>query len=97
MKVPIKYKRNAATVELHKVKRIPSDIDKETKRVRSTYIDAGYPKYVIETLRNFNTKKVELIIFQWLFDEENNLQYASRFPQRMDNILRNVSQVPNSY
>ena len=69
MKVPIKYKRNAATVELHKVKRILSDIDKETKRVRSTYIDAGYPKYVIETLSNFNTKKVELIIFQWLFDE----------------------------
>ena len=38
-------------------KRIVSDFDKEAKIIRSKYIDAGYPKYVIEnTIKNLSTK-----------------------------------------
>ena len=40
-KVPHKYKRNAITGELHRAKRIVSNFDDETKRIRSKYKDAG--------------------------------------------------------
>ena len=40
-KVPYKYKRNAITGELHRAKRIASNFDNETKRIRNKYRDAG--------------------------------------------------------
>ena len=64
-----------------------SDFDEETKRIRSKYTDAGYPKHVIEsTIRNFNRKKDELLILPWLFDERKHV--TVRFPRRMKNIVR---------
>ena len=73
-KVPYKYKRNAITGELHRAKRIASNFDDETKRIRSKYKDAGYPKHVIEnTIKNFNRKKDELLIPPWLFDERKHV------------------------
>ena len=73
-KVPYKYKRNAITGELHRVKRIALNFDDETKRIRSKYKDAGYPKHVIEnTIKNFNRKKDELLIPPWLFDERKHV------------------------
>ena len=78
-KVPFEYKRIAITGELHGAKRIASDFDEETKRIRSKYIDAGYPKHVFEnTIKNFNKKKDELIIPPWLFDERKHV--AIRLP-----------------
>ena len=66
-KVPFKYKRNAITGEPHRAKIIASDFDEETKRIRSKYTDARYPKHVIEsTIKNINRKKDELLIWQWL-------------------------------
>ena len=79
MKVPFKYKKNVITGELHRAKRIASDFDEETKRIRSKYIDAGYPKHVFEnTIKNFNKKKDELIISPWLFGERKHV--AIRLP-----------------
>ena len=40
-KVPFKYKRNVITGELHRGKRIASNFNKDTKRIRSKYTDAG--------------------------------------------------------
>ena len=58
LKVPYKCKRSVITGELHKAKRIASNFDNETKKIRSKYTDAGYPKYVIEnTIKNVNRKK----------------------------------------
>ena len=63
LKVPYKCKRNAITGELHIAKRIASNFDNETKRIRNKYRDAGYPRNVIEnTIKNFNSKKDELLI-----------------------------------
>ena len=73
-KVPFKYKRNAITGELHRARRIASDFGEETKRIRSKYTDARYPKHVIEnTIRNFNRKKDELLIPPWLFETYYNI------------------------
>ena len=73
-KVPFKYKRKAITGELHRAKRRASDFDEETKKIRSKYTDAGYPKYVMEnTIRNFNRKKDEPLIPPWSFDERKHV------------------------
>ena len=89
LKVPFKYKRNAITGELRRAKRIASNFDEETKKIRSKFTDAGYPKHVIEnTIRNFNRKKDELLIPPWLFDKRKHVKYVCRFPRRMKNIVR---------
>ena len=82
-KVPYKYKRNAITGELHRAKRIASNFDDETKRIRSKYKDAGYPKHVIEnTIKNFNRKKDELLIPPWLFDERKHVTIRLPFSSK---------------
>ena len=56
-KVLYKYKRNAITGELHRAKRIASNFDDETKKIRNKYTDAGYLKRVIEnTIKNLIEK-----------------------------------------
>ena len=83
LKVPYKYKRNAITGELHRAKRIASNFDDETKRIRSKYKDAGYPKHVIEnTIKNFNRKKDELLIPPWLFDERKHVTIRLPFSSK---------------
>ena len=82
-KVPYKYKRNAITGELHRAKRIASNFDNETKRIRNKYRDAGYPKNVIEnTIKNFNSKKDELLIPPWLFDERKHVTIRLPFSSK---------------
>ena len=82
-KIPYKYKRNAITGELHRAKRIASNFDNETKRIRNKYRDAGYPKNVIEnTIKNFNSKKDELLIPPWLFDERKHVTIRLPFSSK---------------
>ena len=82
-KVPSKYKRNAITGKLYRAKRIASDFDEETKRIRSKYTDAGYPKRVIEnTIRNFNRKKDATPLPPWLFDERKNVTIRLSFSSK---------------
>ena len=82
-KVPYKYKRNAITGELHRAKRIASNFDNETKRIRNKYRDAGYPENLIEnTIKNFNSKKDELLIPPWLFDERKHVTIRLPFSSK---------------
>ena len=82
-KVSFKYKRNAITGELHRAKRIASDFDEEKKRIRSKYAEAGYPKHVTENnIENFNTKKDELLILPWLFDERKHVTIRLPFSSK---------------
>ena len=62
-KVPSKYKRNAITDELHRAKRIASDFHKETRRIRSKYTDAGYPKLLLKTSLRILTDRKNLHCF----------------------------------
>ena len=80
LRVPFKYKRNAIISDLQKAKRIALDFDKEIETIKSKYVNTGYRKYVIEnTIKNFNTKNVELIILRGYLIKENELQYVCRF------------------
>ena len=56
-KVPYKYKTNAITGELHRAKRIASNLDDETKRIRSKYKDAGYPNMLLRILSRILIEK----------------------------------------
>ena len=75
-KVPFKCKRNAITSEVHRAKRIASDFDEETKRIRNP----GYPKHVIEnTINNFNRTRNEFLIPPKLFDDRKLISQISLF------------------
>ena len=69
-KIPLRYKRNAITGELHRANKIASNFSNETKRIKIKYLQAGVPIHVInDVFHRFNQQKDEVLIPQWLFDE----------------------------
>ena len=78
-KIPVRYKRNAITGELNRAKRITPDFNKELKRIRQKYRNAGFSlKSINETICNSERGKEEMIIPEWLFDERKT--FSVRFP-----------------
>ena len=68
-KIRVRYKRNPNSGDLHRAKQIASDSNKELKRIREKYRNAGFPlKFVNETICNFEKGKEEIIIPECLFD-----------------------------
>ena len=69
-KIPLRYKRNAITGELHRANKIASNFSNEIKRIKIKYLQAGFPIHVInDVFRRFNQEKDEVLIPQWLFDD----------------------------
>ena len=69
-KFPLRYRRNAITGELNQAKRAASDFNKELKRIRQKYRNAGFSlKFINETICNFERGKEEMVIPEWLLDE----------------------------
>ena len=60
-KTPIRYKRNAITGDLHRAKRISSNVEEEIPIIQKKFITAGFPeKFVKSVITNFvNPKPVE--------------------------------------
>ena len=78
-KIPVRYKHNAITGELNRAKQIAPDFNKELKRIRQKYRNAGFSlKSINETICNSERGKEEMIIPEWLFDERKTFQV--RFP-----------------
>ena len=78
-KIPVRYKRDAITGELYRAKRIASDVNHKSKRIRQKYRNTGFPlKFINETICNFERGKEEMIIPEWLFDERKT--FSVRFP-----------------
>ena len=74
-----RYKCNAITGELNRAKRLAPDFNKELKRLRQKYRNAGFSfKFINETICNFERGKEEMIITEWLFDGRKN--FSVRFP-----------------
>ena len=42
-KIPVRYKCNAINGELHQARRMASEFNKELKRIRQKYRNAGFP------------------------------------------------------
>ena len=47
-KVPFRYKKNAINGELHRAKKISSNFQSETARIKAKFLKAGFPRKVIE-------------------------------------------------
>ena len=95
-KIPVVYKRNAIKGELHRAKRIESYFNKELKRIRQKYRNAGFPlKFINETISNFEIEKEEIIIPEWLFDERKTfsvtLPYSSANEKFRKLFMRKVT------
>ena len=68
-KVPLRYK-NAINGELHRAKKISSNFQSETARIKAKFLKAGFPHKIIEnTINNFRNFDVEVMIPRWFFDE----------------------------
>ena len=78
-KIPFRYKCDAIAGVIYQLKRIASDFNKELKRIRQKYRNAGFPlKFINETICNFGRRKAEMIIPEWIFDETKT--FSVRFP-----------------
>ena len=61
-KVPLRYK-NAINGELHRAKKISSNFQSETARIKAKFLKAGFPhKFIENTINNFNNIDEELTI-----------------------------------
>ena len=54
-KIPLRYKRNAKTGELHRTNKTASNFSNETKRIKIKYLKAAFPIHVInDVFHRFN-------------------------------------------
>ena len=73
-KVPFRYKKNAINGELHRARKISSNFQLKTARIKAKFSKAGFPHKVIEnTINNFNNVDEELMIPRRLFDERKTI------------------------
>ena len=69
-KIPLRYKCNAITGELHRANKIASNCSNELKRIKIKYLQASSPIHIInDVFHRFNQEKDEVLIPQWLFDD----------------------------
>ena len=53
-KIPLRYKRNAITGELHGASKIASNFNNELKRIKIKNLQAGFPIHIINVFLRFN-------------------------------------------
>ena len=59
---------------MHRAKKIFSNFQSETARIKAKFSKAGFPHKIIEnTINNFNNVDEELMIPRWLFDERKTI------------------------
>ena len=69
-KIPLRYKRNAITGDLHRANQIASNFSNKTRRIKIKYLPVGFPIHVInDVFHRLNQQKDEVLIPLWLFDE----------------------------
>ena len=88
-KIPVRYKRNAITGELHRGKKIASNFDIEIKKVVTKYTAAGFPsRFVRSIIDNFDSGKDNLIIPQWLFEERKTFTIYLPFSPSNESFVK---------
>ena len=91
LKIPVRYKRNAITRELHRAKKTASHFDMEIKRIVNKYTVAGFPsRFVHSIIDNFFSGKDNLIIPQWLFDEREAFTIHLPFSPNNESFVRTL-------
>ena len=81
--VPFQYKKNAINGQLHRAKKISSNFQLKTAKIKAKFLKASFSHRVIENIiNNFNNVDEELMITRWLFDERKtvviNLPFSNK-------------------
>ena len=88
-KIPLRYKRNAITRELHRANKIGSNFSNETKRIKIKYLQAGFPIHVInDVFHRFNQQKDEVLIPQSFFDDRKECMIRLPFAPANEKFLK---------
>ena len=95
----MRYKRIAIIGELHREKQIASNFDKEIRKIREKYGNAGFPSnFLNEATHNFKKETEETIIPEWLFEERKiftvrlpysfaNEKFSKLFVNKIENYV----------
>ena len=90
---PRRYKRNALTCDLHRACVISDDFEEEVTKIKTKYLNAGFPYgFIVDTIKHFKFSRFESIIPQRFFDEPDKrptLRVRLPFCPRNENLLRN--------
>ena len=88
-KMPFRYKKNAINGELHRARKISSNFQLETVRIKAKFSNAGFPHKIIEnTINNFNNVDEELMIPRWLFDERKTIAINLPFSNKNEHFSK---------
>ena len=87
--VPFGYKKNAINGELHRARKISSNFQLETARIKAKFSKAGFPHKVIEnTINNFNNVDKEFMIPRWLFDKRKTIAINLPFSNKNEHFSK---------
>ena len=93
-KVPFRYKKNVINGEFHRAKKISSNFQSETARIKAKFSKAGFPKKDIEnTINNFNNVDKELMMPRWLFDERKTIQINLSFSNKNEHFSKKFARI----
>ena len=88
-KIPLRYKHNAITGELHRANKIASNFSDELKRIKIKYLQAGFPIHIINDIFcRFNQEKDEVLIPQWLFDDRKECSIRLPFAPANEKFVK---------
>ena len=89
-------KKNVINGELHRAKKISSNFQSETARIKAKFSKAGFPHKVIEnTINNFNNVDEELMIPRWLFDERKAIAINLAFSNKNEHFSKKFCEKQN--
>ena len=87
--MPCRYKKNAINGELHRTKKISSNFQSKTARIKAKFLKAGFVHKVIEkTITNFNNFNEEIMIPRWLFDEGKTVAINLSFSNKNEHFSK---------
>ena len=85
--MPFRCKKNAINGEFLRATKISSNFQSEIARIKTKFLNAGFPYKVIEnTINNFNNVDEELMIPRWLFDERKTIKINLPFSNKNEHF-----------
>ena len=88
--MPFRHKKNAINGELLRATKISSNFQSEIARIKTKFLNPGFPHKVIEnTINNFNNVDEELMIPRWLFDERKTIAINLPFSNKNEHFFKN--------
>ena len=83
---------------MHSAKKICSNFQLETARIKAKFLKASFPHRVIEkTINNFNNVDEELMIPRWLFDKRKTVAINLPFSNKNEHFSKTFCEKSEFY